>query len=440
MAKKYDLVVVGGGPAGLMAARVAGENGLKTALLERKTDITKVRRVDGSILSPVNEYTFGEILTFNPDAKRIGFPVSGFSVKYDGPHEDMFGFVIHSPGGKSFAFGDREKLKKDPLKNRKGIAIDKELLLEGLLEEAEAGGAEIFPGTNVTGIEKKKNGVVVTGNGEQFEGSFVIAADGINSRLAHLTGINKERTFYGTHVQRLWYLEDIDIPEIAGIDFVITMYGTFYVVNSCYKGHYHVGCTSYFPEEDLNASLTKLVYEDKVYSPWFKGVKKAGECSCVINLQSPMKEPFKDNVLFVGDATWVMESTNSVAILFGWKAANAVTLALLDGKINKEGISSYLEWWEKKAYEPYGRTEFKPIHPADFLSADDIDYLAGLIKEPLIATMDFFKLFGTIGNAYGELFPVIQEERPDIMDKIMGVADNMEELEKKARKAGYPVR
>jgi flavin-dependent dehydrogenase len=153
-----------------------------------------------------------------------------------------------------------------------------------------------------------------------------------------------------------------------------------------------------------------------------------------------MKEPFKDNVLFVGDATWVMEATNAAAILFGWKAANAVTLAILDGKINKEGISSYLDWWEKTCYEPYGRTEFKPIHPSDFLTSDDMDYLVSLIKEPLLPTMDFFKLFGTIGNAFGELFPVIQEERPDIMDKIMGVANRMEELEKKARTAGFPNR
>ena len=44
MAKKYDLVIVGAGPAGLMAAKTAGEYGLKVALLERKRDIAEIRR------------------------------------------------------------------------------------------------------------------------------------------------------------------------------------------------------------------------------------------------------------------------------------------------------------------------------------------------------------------------------------------------------------
>jgi len=54
MAKKYDLVIVGGGPAGLMAGRIAAENGLKVVILERKTDICKVRRLMAEFLPSMN--------------------------------------------------------------------------------------------------------------------------------------------------------------------------------------------------------------------------------------------------------------------------------------------------------------------------------------------------------------------------------------------------
>jgi len=440
MAKKYDLVIVGGGPAGLMAARVAGENGLKTALLERKTDITKVRRVDGGGLVPINEYMCGEILTFNPEAKRIGFPVSGFSVKYDGPYQDMYGFRFYSPSGKSFSFGDHEKLKKDPEKNRMGVAIDKELLLKGLLEDAEAVDVDIFPGTNVTGIEKKESSVVVTGNGKPFEGTFVIAADGVNSRIAYLMGMNKERKYIGNLIDRVWHLEGIEIPEVAGISFIFTTYGFFFVTTICHRNQYHLGLSTYNARDDLEPKLKKIMYEDKVYSSWLKEARKIGETSCVVNMFSPIKEPFKDNVLFVGDSAWLLELTNPFAIMCGWKASNAVTLALLDGKIDKEGISTYLEWWQKKFYEPYGSDEFKPVHLEDFLNADDLDYLVGLIKEPFAATMNFYKMLHTIGSTYAELFPVIQEERPDVMEKLMTIINNMDEIEEKARKAGFPNR
>lgn len=440
MAKKYDLVIVGGGPAGLMAARVAGDNGLKTALLERKTDITRVRRVDAGGLVPINEYMAGTTLTFSPEAKRIGFPVSGFSVRYDGPYQDMYGFRFCSPGGKTFTFGDHEKQKENPVKDRRGVAIDKEVLLKGLLEDVEAVGVDIFPGTNVTGIEKKEGSVVVTGNGEPFEGTFVIAADGVNSRIANLMGMNKERKYIGNLVDRVWHLEGIQIPEVAGITFIFNTYGFFFVTTICHKNQYHLGVSTYNARDDLEPKLNKIMYEDKVYSPWFKGAKKTGETSCVVNLFSPIKEPFKDNVLFVGDSAWLLELTNPWAIMCGWKASNAVTLALLDGKINKEGISSYLEWWVKTFYEPYGSEEFKPIHLEDFLSADDIDYLVGLIKEPFDATMNFFKMLHTIGNTYGGLFPLIQEERPDVMEKLMVIINQMDEIEEKARKAGFPNR
>ena len=81
--------------------------------------------------------------------------------------------------------------------------------------------------------------------------------------------------------------------------------------------------------------------------------------------------------------------------------------------------------------------EFKPVHLEDFLNGDDLDYLISLIKEPFPATMNFYKMLHTIGNTYGELFPVIQEERPDVMEKLMGMVNQMDEIEENARKAGF---
>ena len=49
-----------------------------------------------------------------------------------------------------------------------------------------------------------------------------------------------------------------------------------------------------------------------------------------------------------------------------------------------------------------------------------------------------FKLFNTIGNTFGGLFPVIQEERPDVYEKLMGVVEGMEEAEAEVRSAGFP--
>ena len=75
-----------------------------------------------------------------------------------------------------------------------------------------------------------------------------------------------------------------------------------------------------------------------------------------------------------------------------------------------------------------------------FLNADDLDYLISLVKEPLFATLDFFKLVNTIGSTYAELFPRISEERPDVFAKLMTMADQLDEAGEHFKKLGYPNR
>jgi len=101
MSEIYDVIIVGAGPGGAMAAKVAGENGLKALLIERHTDLSAIHRICTMIIN-VDEENFGEYITYNYRNKSFVFPHNGFSVTYDGPVRKVYGFHIISPSGNRF--------------------------------------------------------------------------------------------------------------------------------------------------------------------------------------------------------------------------------------------------------------------------------------------------------------------------------------------------
>jgi digeranylgeranylglycerophospholipid reductase len=441
MAKKYDLVVVGAGPAGLMAAGTAAENGLSVALLERKTDIPKMCRLDGGAIG-LNEYLYGQMVTFNPKAKRLCFPSSGFSVPYAGPYANIYGFQLYSPGGRRLVFGDWEAARNRGDEVRVGITLDKEVLLRGLLEECGTAGVDVFSNTNVTAVEKRGGTVHVSANGASFAGTFVIAADGVNSRIARLLGFNQGRHFKGTQRYVAWIMEG-DLPVDPGsFNFILTEKGIFSIYPECKQGTYHLTAFGTNTQVDFHAGLEYFSKKDTTYAHWFANAKKVGMINGVANLITPIKDPFRDNVLLIGDAAWIMEFSNTAALCTGWKAGNAVTLALTDTNITREGLASYFEYWEKYFYGPHGESDFGigGGELYDYLSGEEMDYLVGLVTGPFPATMNFFTLFSTIGETYAALFPRIEGERPEVMEKLLKMRENMEEEFKKTARLGFPNR
>lgn len=439
MAKKYDVVIIGAGPAGLMAAKTTGENGLKVALLERKTDISRIRRVDGGGIG-VNDYMFDQMVTLNARAKRICFPVAGFSIPYEGPYTNIYGFQIHSPGGKRILFGDWEEARKRGDEVRVGISLDKGMLLQRLLEDCRHYGVEVFPGSNVTDIKKVGEHVEVISNGHIFEGKFVIAADGVNSRIARLLGFNKERKFLGTQKSVAWVMKGEIAIDPGSLNFIISENGMISIMPSYESGLFHISTLTFNPKLDLNARLERFIAEDRTYAPWFTNAEKIGVISCVLNQLAPIKEPFRDNALLIGDAAWIQEFSNMAALCAGWKAAHTITLALIDKKINREGLLSYFEWWEKYFYGPHGTFEFGSGggEIQSFLSGEELDYLAGLVKEPQPASMNFLLLFSQIGKIFAGLLPTIQKERPELMQKLIEMRSGMAEQMEVQVKAGFP--
>jgi len=442
MAKKYDLVIVGGGPAGLMAGRFAGENGLKVVVLERKKDICKVRRFDGGVFA-INEYVFGQLALYNDRNKRISFPVGGFSVRYDGPYNDVFGFHIYSPGGKRLRFGDWKELKKDPVKNRVAIALNKEILLQKMLEDCLAASAEVIANVNVTDVKTGNGKVTVTANGQEYEAPFVIAADGSNSRVARLTGFNKEREFFATSRHLGYEVKGLDYEDLNGFIIALTMKGFYSILPYYENGVHHVGHLTHNPAVDLHAEMQWFIKESPFFSDWFKKAKirEAGLTGCIVNVYKALEDPFKDNVILVSDATWIQEVSIPTAMCFGWKAANAVTMALHDGKINREGIQSYLDWYDTNFYQPHGKRKMVAVEMQKFMSTEDLDYMAELPGKVFRQTMDFHYLFHMLGEVYGgDNMIKLSEQRPDIFEKLLSVRAGMAEASEERRKMGFPGR
>ncbi len=108
---KYDLIVVGGGPGGLMAAKTAAEDGLKVLLIERKRDITEINRhcaqatiINFSVIGiygRVKKYGYLEPISLEvgTDKTRIHFPALGFSIDYNGPLRPYMRWICFSPSG-----------------------------------------------------------------------------------------------------------------------------------------------------------------------------------------------------------------------------------------------------------------------------------------------------------------------------------------------------
>jgi digeranylgeranylglycerophospholipid reductase len=420
MAELYDVLIVGAGPAGAMAAKIAGENGLKAAIIERKTDISAIRRICTMIVN-VDEENVGDILTYSHKTKRFIFPHNGFSFKYDGPTRNVYGFHIITPGGLQVEMGNIARGKAEG--NVVGLMIHKGHMCQGLVNEAQQYGVEVFTNSNINSVRKEAGYVALLDNrGHEYRGKFVIAADGVNSRIARLLGLDKERVFIGTYRDMARTYEGYEVPDEERLMFGLGWPTGISLAPEIHPGHLHVAATSYNYANDLDAQIEQFVTTG-TYAKWFKKAREVGHrTSCVSNIATPIIMPFKDNVLVVGDSSWMQETGINGALMPGWSAANAITEAVLKNEINKNGIASYLAWYDKFWYQPFGKRMASSggADMKEYLSGEDIDYLAGLAKEPMPATMNFFTIMKQIGTTFAALLPQIQDERPDIMQKLLG--------------------
>lgn len=164
MKSNYDIIVVGAGPAGSMAARFAAEKGVSVLMLEKDRDVGYPVRC-GEAISKAGVEEF-----IPSDDKWIAAKISKFS--------------FNAPDGSEaiIDFGDA------------GYVLERRIFDYELARTAAEAGAEILTRAYVNGLlfdDGKVSGVRYEYNGEQKEvkAKIVIAADGVESRVGRWAGI-----------------------------------------------------------------------------------------------------------------------------------------------------------------------------------------------------------------------------------------------------------
>lgn len=444
---EYDVVIVGAGPAGLLAARQAGQAGLKTVLLERKTDMTHLDRMCGQTLVSANDYYFNDLVHYNKDGKRIVFLNNGFSFHYDGPIRNCMAWQIFSPCGNCLPFGLPEETAQKGDSGAVGLAYDKEILLSCLLKEVKEARVEVCEGVDVTSVDQKADSVTVSGNNRTFTGSYLIAADGTNSRIARLAGFNKDRTFYCYLLSQGFRMRGLKLPSdemlISSICFDTIAPGYMFIFPRAYEGEANVAFLTLDPRVALSQVSDYFMKQNPFYAEWFKDSQMLARSGSAQYIYSPVPGPYSNRVLLAGDTCSCQELENTGAMISGWKAGNAIAAAVKEDSIGiaARGISDYVKWWQDVYVNGYRHEDYIMNFALPYVidRGADFDYICSLAEAPLPPCWNPYAAISHLGQFMQGVMPQIQQERPELLPKLAKMSQRMDEVISETTKACEPI-
>lgn len=394
MREKYDIVVVGAGPAGSMAARAAAQGEAKVMMFDKRRELG----VPVQCGEALNEDVLKE-LNIEPDPRwALG---------------KMNAVKLVSPSGIEVRIAERKVVGKV------GYILDRKIFDKHLAILAAKEGADIMVGTLVDGLileNGKPKGVRVRGASGRHEvrADVVIAADGVGSRVARWAGLNTALK-----------LDDIETGvqfQMVGVNFESPSMMEFYFGNKIVPGGY---CWVFPKGEDMaNVGLGVLgsraerrpidyLRDFVARMPGLSKGKMIEINGGGVPVGGPLKQTVKDNLLVVGDAARQVNALTGggidSAMRAGDIAGEVAAKAVADGDTSEKRLSEYERRWRDlmgKRLERY----LKAKNVLVSLTDDDLDRLAKALKE-----VKFDKISLT------DMLKVLIKAHPKLLWKLKGL-------------------
>ncbi len=420
----YDLAIVGAGPGGLHTAKWSADRGLKVILIEKRKDISKITRYCSEHIILDEDYN-GDTVKVDIERNKIVSTVNGWEVEYKGELCPVTDKYYYSPSGYTihFAWPDKRPF---------AYKFDKGLLLQTLLEECLKMGVIYQNETTAYDAVDSSDGVEIKcvrkGEKSKLKAKKLVIADGSITQMGQAMGFNSDRSYMGNARCLATYMSGVkDYKPSEWILWYGRCYGSNLapIMGTGPAGHFDdwadmiiLGSHKDPPDKVLEYFIKKSPVSDK-----FVNAKVQERHCCSVKAFTPLKKPYRDNVLIIGDSAAFIEVQIQGALTCGLWAAEAVAKEL-------EGLNGFVEytrkWLDSFEFNSEGMMRVQQgyaLIPA--YTDDEIDYLFSLCKDvTLEGTWSQYKTPKLMWDAILRDPDRIKKERPGLLDKIKSIRSN----------------
>ena len=368
---QYDIVIVGGGPAGSSAALTAAKKGMKVALLEKENSIAETVRTSG--------------VTWIQNIKEFGIP------------DDCFNPISNF----SFCSPNNEVSIKDSIP--RAAVLDVRKTYRWLSNEAQKAGADIFVKTNIKDIIKNEKGDIagVKGIGDKGEVAFhakiIIDASGFSSTVCKAMGFVTQWERFGAGAEWEVKAENVDSKTwwlMVGQQYSPAGYAWIFPMRD---NIVRIGVGVGKPESDVDPTQRLKELMETKLGP----IKKLGKITPIefhyglIPNDGLSRKTVYNNLILVGDSAGqanplVLEGIR-YAIKFGRVAGKVAADAIKLGDTSKESLYPYEENWRKEIeskIKSAGKVQDRWIGLSDEEWDKELDIIKELKSEEFL---DFIK-------------------------------------------------
>jgi geranylgeranyl reductase family protein len=298
--EETDILVIGAGPAGLIAAREAATRRADVVVLEEHEEIGKPCHCAG--------------LLSLKGLERLGAPADGAYVQ-----NKVRGARFFSPSGLTFTVE-----KDEPV----ACVIDRSLFDRFLAQKTAEAGARISLNEQAKSIELGEKETVIQSENKKFHAKMVIDAEGASSRILKDTGlkpINHDSVVLGIQCD----LENVGVdPEYVEVHFgnrTAPRFFAWIIPLSESKARVGLGCKGENPKERLDEFVRRRFGIEKNLG---RGDIRSG----LIITGGPVDRTFSDRFLVVGDAAGQVKPTTGGGVILGGLCAS------IAGRIAAEAV------------------------------------------------------------------------------------------------------